>query len=122
MGLLEVRRIREAKVLPNGERSRIAVSRPLSRPIAERPDKGGPPLKSEEEPGSVVRLFASDLAKLKGVAYHLDIFEVNSVNYGAPQIRERVLFIGNVFGVTVDFPSLLTGKGLKMATRTSELS
>ena len=26
------------------------------RPIAERPDKGGPPLKSEEEPGSVVRL------------------------------------------------------------------
>ena len=80
------------------------------RPIAERPDKGGPPLKSEEEPGSVVRLFASDLAKLKGVAYHLDIFEVNSVNYGAPQIRERVLFIGNVFGVTVDFPQPTHGQ------------
>jgi DNA (cytosine-5)-methyltransferase 1 len=74
------------------------------RPIAERPDKGGPPLKPAEEPGSVVRLFASDLANLEGTAYHLDIFEVNSVNYGAPQIRERVLFIGNVFGATIDFP------------------
>lgn len=80
------------------------------RPIAERPDKGGPSLKPEEEPGSVVRLFASDLANLKEVAYHLDIFEVNSVNYGAPQIRERVLFIGNVFGATVDFPQPTHGQ------------
>lgn len=74
------------------------------RPISGRPEQGGPPLRPEEEPGSVVRLFASDLAGLKDVAYHLDIFEVNAVNYGAPQIRERVLFIGNVFGETIDFP------------------
>ncbi len=74
------------------------------RPIAERPDKGGPPLNDDEEPGSVVRLFAKDLAQLSGVAYHLDIFAVNSVNYGAPQIRERVIFIGNIFGKTVNFP------------------
>ena len=74
------------------------------RPIANRPNKGGPPLNEEEEPGSVVRLFAKDLAQLSGVAYHLDIFEVNSVNYGAPQIRERVIFIGNIFGKTIDFP------------------
>lgn len=80
------------------------------RAIAERPDKGGSPLKPEEEPGSVVRLFASDLANLKDVAYHLDIFEVNSVNYGSPQIRERVLFIGNLFGVTVDFPNPTHGQ------------
>lgn len=80
------------------------------RPIAERPDKGGPPLSPEEEPGSVVRLFAKDLANLKDVAYHLDIFEVNAVNYGAPQIRERVLFIGNVFGETIDFPQPTHGQ------------
>jgi len=81
------------------------------RPIAERPDKGGPPLSKEEEPGSVVRLFASDLSQQKDVAYHLDIFEVNSVNYGAPQIRERVLFIGNIFGKTIEFPEPTHGQG-----------
>ncbi len=74
------------------------------RPIAERPERGGKPLTDEESPGSVVRLFAEDLANLKGIGYHLDIFEVNSVNYGAPQIRERVLFIGNCYGKEVDFP------------------
>lgn len=72
------------------------------RPIAERPDKGGSPLSPEEEPGSVVRLFAQDLERIGG--YHLDIFEVNAVNYGAPQIRERVLFIGNRIGKEINFP------------------
>ena len=75
------------------------------RPIAERPERGGEPLAAEESPGSVVRLFAQDLANLEGIGYHLDIFEVNSVNYGAPQIRERVLFIGNCYGREVDFPA-----------------
>lgn len=74
------------------------------RPIADRPDRGSPPLTEDEEPGSVVKLFANDLANLKGIRYHLDIFEVNSVNYGAPQIRERVLFIGNSHGREIDFP------------------
>lgn len=73
------------------------------RPIAERPPKG-PELSFEEMPGSVLRLFSQDLQRLEGSAYHLDIFEVNSVNYGAPQIRERVLFIGNRFGAQVAFP------------------
>jgi len=75
------------------------------RPIADRPDKGGSPLEPEEEPGSVVRMFAHDLAKLPGCSYRLDVFEVNSVNYGAPQIRERALFIGNRYGATVNFPN-----------------
>lgn len=73
------------------------------RPIAERPERGGVPLTDEEAPGSVVKLFAQDLANLDGIGYHLDIFEVNAVNYGAPQIRERVLFIGNCYGKEVDF-------------------
>ena len=74
------------------------------RPIAERPDKGGKPLRDDEKPGAVVRLFADDLMRLSGNPYHMDCFEVNSVNYGAPQIRERALFIGNRYNDVVDFP------------------
>lgn len=73
------------------------------RPIAQRPPKG-PALTPDEERGSVINLFADDLQKLEDVQYHMDVFEVNSVNYGAPQIRERVLFIGNRFGAQVEFP------------------
>lgn len=74
------------------------------RPIAERPDKGGLPLEENELPGSVIRLFAKDLKEFEDTPYHMDCFEVNSVNYGAPQIRERVLFVGNRYGQTIDFP------------------
>jgi DNA (cytosine-5)-methyltransferase 1 len=74
------------------------------RPIAQRPNKGGPPLEIDEEPGSVVRLFAEDLQKLD-VKYHMDCFEVNAVNYGAPQLRERALFIGNRYSTEVEFPN-----------------
>jgi DNA (cytosine-5)-methyltransferase 1 len=72
----------------------------VHRPIRERPEKGGPPLRAEEEPGSVVRLFIEDLHG----DYRMDIFEVNAVNYGAPQLRERVLFIGNRLNHLVEFP------------------
>jgi len=80
------------------------------RPIANRPEKGGPPLEEDEEPGSVLRMFADDLQKLSGVAYHMDCFEVNAVNYGAPQLRERALFIGNRFNAVVDFPDPTHGR------------
>ena len=75
------------------------------RPIAARPEKGGPPLEQDEEPGSVVRLFAEDLQKFPDSRYHMDCFEVNAVNYGAPQLRERAIFIGNRFNAVVDFPN-----------------
>lgn len=74
------------------------------RPIAERPGKGGSALSDEEQPGSVVQLLAHDLQQSVGDAYHMDGFEVNAVNYGAPQLRERVVFIGNRFNKQVDFP------------------
>lgn len=74
------------------------------RPIAKRPEKSGIPLEPDEEPGSVVRLFANDLKKLDE-RYHLDCFEVNAVNYGSPQLRERALFIGNRFNAQTDFPN-----------------
>jgi DNA (cytosine-5)-methyltransferase 1 len=75
------------------------------RRIAERPEKGGVPLSPDEEPGSVVRRFANELQQLPSNAYHMDCFEVNAVNYGAPQLRERALFIGNRYNAIVEFPA-----------------
>ncbi len=81
------------------------------RPIADRPEKGGRPLKDEEGPGSVVRLLARDLQSCGTATYHMDCFEVNAVNYGAPQLRERVVFIGNRFNKQIDFPDPTHGRG-----------
>lgn len=71
------------------------------RPISER---GKGELEDDELPGSVVQMFSRDLQALVGASYHMDVFEVNAVNYGAPQIRERVLFIGNRYNAQVEFP------------------
>ena len=81
------------------------------RPIAERPNNGGAPLLENELPGSVLRLFANDLQDCGSASYHMDGFEVNAVNYGAPQLRERVLFIGNRYNQRVDFPDPTHGSG-----------
>jgi len=69
------------------------------RPIKDRPNKGGPPLEPDEEPGSVINRFLLDLRH----SYRIDCFEVNAENYGAPQLRERALFIGNRFNRVVEF-------------------
>ena len=74
------------------------------RQIAERPEKGGAELTDEERPGSVIAKFVEDLWQQTSGRYHIDAFEVNAANYGAPQIRERVIFIGNAFGVELEFP------------------
>lgn len=81
------------------------------RPIAHRPERGGKPLTEQEEPGSVIRLLARDLQNCGSAAYHMDCFEVNAVNYGAPQLRERVVFIGNRFNKRLDFPDPIHGQG-----------
>lgn len=73
------------------------------RPIKDRPEHGGAELQIDEMPGSVVRLFSEDLQRISP-QYHMDCFEVNSVNYGAPQIRERAIFIGNKYNAEVEFP------------------
>jgi DNA (cytosine-5)-methyltransferase 1 len=86
------------------------------RAIAERPSLGGDNLAAEEEPGSVIRAFASDLQELQSVRYHMDCFEVNAVNYGAPQLRERALFIGNRFNESIDFPDPTHGHPTKDLT------
>ena len=69
------------------------------RPLRVRPDKGGAPLDEDERPGSVIREFLRDLHD----EYRVECFEVNAVNYGAPQLRERAIFIGNRFQQVADF-------------------
>ncbi len=76
------------------------------RPIKDRPEKGGAPLEADEKPGSVIERFLVDL----GHSYRIDCFEVNAVNYGAPQLRERALFIGNRFNRVVEFPGPTHGE------------
>ena len=83
------------------------------RPIAQRPEKGGPRLAEDEEPGSVMRKFLEDVRERLGNAYRMDVFEVNAVNYGAPQLRERAIFIGNRLGAVVDFPKPTHGRDAK---------
>lgn len=77
----------------------------LHRPIALRPDKGGPLLTPEEVPGSVIESWVAELQRRTNGDYHIDCFEVNAVNYGAPQLRERVFIVGNRLGHVVDFPN-----------------
>lgn len=83
------------------------------RPIKDRPGKGGPPLEPQEKPGSVVDLWIADLADAASGDYRVDCFEVNAVNYGAPQLRERALFLGNRLGHVVDFPAPTHGNGTR---------
>ena len=92
------------------------------RPIADRPEKGGLPLSRDEEPGSVMRKFLEDVRARLGESYRMDVFEVNAVNYGAPQLRERAVCIGNRLGALVEFPQPTHGPGaLPYATLRSAL-
>lgn len=75
------------------------------RPIKDRPHHGGQSLRQDELPGSVLRQFAEDLGAICDVPYRLDAFEVNAVNYGAPQLRERLVCIGNRLGQVVEWPA-----------------
>jgi DNA (cytosine-5)-methyltransferase 1 len=52
----------------------------------------------------------------------MDCFEVNAVNYGAPQLRERAIFIGNRFGRVVDFPNPTHGPAPTRGRHGSQLS
>lgn len=78
------------------------VSGLLSAALKPRPSR--PPLEPDQQPGSVLRMLLQDFNKLSP-RYRVDAFVVNAVNYGAPQIRERVLLIGNRFDAVVDFPN-----------------
>ena len=63
-------------------------------------DGGEVPLE-KTEPGS---LLSELIHCFEGIGYRVDCYLVNSINYGAPQIRERLLCIGSRFDVDPAFP------------------
>lgn len=77
----------------------------LSMPVIphsgrEHAEKSYPPEYSTH--GSLLRLVLSEFEK---IGYRVDCFVVNAVNYGAPQIRERLICIGNRHNRLSDFPT-----------------
>ena len=58
-------------------------------PKAHQGDNIDPELKQR---GSLIGKLCKEF---NDIGYHVDIFVVNSANYGAPQIRERLLLFGN---------------------------
>jgi DNA (cytosine-5)-methyltransferase 1 len=68
------------------------------RPLAER-GPGFPPLSPDEEHGSAFQKILNDLKKIcKDLGYCVSWGVMNSADYGAPQTRERVIFIGSLDG------------------------
>jgi DNA (cytosine-5)-methyltransferase 1 len=77
----------------------------LSAAIKHRPLKdrgpGHPPLEAEEELGSAFRLI---LKELRATGYFIVFDLLNAADYGVPQTRERVVFIGSRDGRPVEMP------------------
>jgi len=53
------------------------------------------------KPGSLIELI---FKRFQEIGYRVDCYVVNAVNYGAPQIRERLIFVGNRHGLASNFP------------------
>jgi DNA (cytosine-5)-methyltransferase 1 len=65
------------------------------------------PLQTEEKASPYAKkggLFKWLIEEFERLGYRTDAFVVNSVNYGTPQIRERILVFGNKYNETIDFP------------------
>lgn len=75
----------------------------LSMPIVSKrhfkPDEMDPELVRK---GSLLNLV---FKKFNEVGYRVDCFVVNAVNYGAPQLRERLIIIGNRHDLAAEFPA-----------------
>ena len=77
----------------------------LSAPIRHRPinqrGKNYPPLEADEMPGAALNVVLTEMKKLGySVVYNL----LEAADYGVPQNRERVIFIGSRDGETATFP------------------
>jgi DNA (cytosine-5)-methyltransferase 1 len=81
------------------------------RPLNER-GPGFPPLEPDEELGSALILM---LEELSATGYHTVFDVVNAADYGVPQTRERVLFVGSRDGELVSMPEPTHAKDLGAA-------
>jgi DNA (cytosine-5)-methyltransferase 1 len=70
------------------------------RPLKER-GPGYPRLKPEEELGSA---FSMVLKELSGLGYYVVFDVLNTADYGTPQTRERVVFLGSRDGEPLEIP------------------
>lgn len=70
------------------------------RPLAER-GPGFPVLSPDEELGSA---FVKILQELKDTEYYTVFDVLNAADYGVPQTRERVVFLGSRDGVALEMP------------------
>lgn len=71
------------------------------RPLAER-GPGYPALEPDEELGSA---FLVILKRLRKLGYYVVFDVLNSADFGVPQVRERVVFIGSRDGELVRMPT-----------------
>lgn len=71
------------------------------RPLKER-GHGHPPLQADEEFGSA---FSMILKELRKTGYYIVFDVLNSADYGVPQSRERVVFIGSRDGEKISIPA-----------------
>lgn len=81
------------------------------RPIKDRPgprNKDAKPVDPDECPGSVIQALLGELPR----KFRMDAYLLNAADYGVPQFRERVLFIGNRLGKKVERPPATHGPGL----------
>ncbi|MDB9536201.1 DNA cytosine methyltransferase [Dolichospermum planctonicum CS-1226] len=77
----------------------------LSAPLRHRPinqrGKDYPPLEPDQMPGSALKVVLSEMQAIEyNVVYNL----LEAADYGVPQNRERVIFIGSRDGETPTFP------------------
>lgn len=77
------------------------------RPINQR-GANYPPLEPEEMRGAALKVV---LAEMNELGYHLVYNLLEAANYGVPQNRERVIFIGSRDGESVTFPLATHSKG-----------
>lgn len=77
----------------------------LSAAVSHRPlnrrGPGFPRLQPDEELGSALRVI---LKALRATGYHVAFYVLNAADYGVPQIRERVVFVGSREGRPLDLP------------------
>lgn len=68
--------------------------------------KGAPCESGEEWKREQGSLYKEICRQFESRGYRLDCFIVNSANYGAPQVRERVMVVGNRHGLAAEFPAI----------------
>jgi DNA (cytosine-5)-methyltransferase 1 len=70
------------------------------RPLRER-GPGHPPLTGDEELGSALRVVTSELRRL---GYYIVFDVLNAADFGAPQVRHRLVFVGSRDGEPITMP------------------